>query len=108
MYTIKEFSKMTGLTAPTLRYYEDLGLLKNVERDKNGLRLYTDDHLGRIGSVECFKGCGVPLSTIQRFCTYEENTPEHIDEILQLIQEEDEKLTEKIASLQEHAGTYEI
>lgn len=51
-YTIKEVSEMFHLPSSTLRYYEDLGILTNVERSKSGQRVYipgtyqpSEDHL---------------------------------------------------------------
>ncbi|QTG90716.1 MerR family DNA-binding transcriptional regulator, partial [Vibrio furnissii] len=38
---IKAFSELTGLSAYTLRYYEKIGLLKNVQRTPSGRRVYT-------------------------------------------------------------------
>ena len=36
--TIAEVSKKYGLTADTLRYYERVGLIPKVNRNKNGIR----------------------------------------------------------------------
>ena len=42
-YTIKEVSEMFHLPSSTLRYYEDLGILTNVERSKSGhVSIYRD------------------------------------------------------------------
>ena len=40
--TIKEVSEKFGLTQDTLRYYEKIGLLDNVERDEQGNRNYQE------------------------------------------------------------------
>ena len=40
--TIAEVSKKYGLTADTLRYYERVGLIPKVNRNKNGIRNYTE------------------------------------------------------------------
>ncbi len=39
---IKELEQLTGLTAYTLRYYEKVGLLQDIIRDKNGAREYSE------------------------------------------------------------------
>lgn len=44
IYTIKEITEKTGLSAHTLRFYEKEGLL-NPNRDKNGRRQYDDQNL---------------------------------------------------------------
>ena len=36
--TIKEASKVTGISIDNLRYYERIGLLTNVPRNQNGIR----------------------------------------------------------------------
>ncbi len=40
---IKKFSKLTEISAHTLRYYEKIGLILNVARDSNGHRDYNED-----------------------------------------------------------------
>ena len=43
---IKEFARLTGVSPRTLRYYEELGLLKPLQVDqKTGYRLYGDENL---------------------------------------------------------------
>lgn len=37
---IKEVSEQYDITPDTLRYYERIGLIRNVPRDKNGIRNY--------------------------------------------------------------------
>ena len=39
-YTIAQAAKKMNLTAYTLRYYDRVGLLSNVQRDKSGNRIF--------------------------------------------------------------------
>lgn len=41
-YTIKEISQMFHFPPSTLRYYEEVGLLTDMERTVSGQRIYTD------------------------------------------------------------------
>ena len=41
--TIAEVSKQYNISADTLRYYERIGLIPPVNRNKNGIRDYTDE-----------------------------------------------------------------
>jgi len=43
-YRIGEFSKLVGLSAYTLRYYEDQGLILS-QRDDNGVRYYVAEDI---------------------------------------------------------------
>ncbi len=98
-YSIKEVTKLTGTAASTLRYYEDLGLLENVERDHNDNRIYTDEHLARIDGIKCFKDGAMPLDKIKEFYAYEADLENHIDDILHLVTSQTEELSETIAKM---------
>lgn len=50
-YKIDEVSKSSGLTKRTIRYYEELGLLPPPERTDGGMRLYTQEHIDRLGQI---------------------------------------------------------
>ena len=54
LYRIEEVSKKTGLTKRTLRYYEDLDLLKPVRTDSS-YRLYSDEDIERVNRIKEIK-----------------------------------------------------
>lgn len=70
-YSIAELSKTLNLTAPTLRYYEEIGLLPPVLRNTSGQRVYTEEHFDRLHAILCFKNAGMSIADIQKFFTYE-------------------------------------
>ena len=88
MYTIQEVSRKTGLSAHTLRFYEKEGLLGLVERSPSGIRQYSDADLELLGGICCLKNTGMSLREIARF--------------MQLAQEGDSTLRERVALLQSH------
>jgi DNA-binding transcriptional MerR regulator len=49
---IGEAANRTGLTQRTLRYYEELGLLKPASRMEGGFRLYSSDDMDRIEYIK--------------------------------------------------------
>ena len=57
-YTIKEVSEMFHLPSSTLRYYEDLGILTNVERSKSGQRRILYRSRGRRVSASVYGALG--------------------------------------------------
>jgi DNA-binding transcriptional MerR regulator len=107
-YSIKEITKLTGVNASTLRYYEELGLLENVPRDDNGLRTYTQDHLHRLESILCFKDGAMPLEKMREFYAYEADLEHHADDMLQLVTEQTEALSEKIRKMQAQKRHMEV
>ncbi len=66
-YTIKDVAKLTGLTAYTLRYYENEGLIPNLKRTNSGIRHYSDTDICWINLICCLKNSGMPIKNIKEF-----------------------------------------
>ena len=62
--TIAEVSKKTELSADTLRYYERIGIIPEVERSESGIRNYTDYDLGWIEFSKCMRNSGMSIESI--------------------------------------------
>ncbi len=62
---IGEIAAATGLTARTLRYYEDIGLVEPAERTASGHRLYGPMQVTRLYQVSMLKDVGMPLETVR-------------------------------------------
>ena len=63
--TITEVREITGLSARTLRYYEELGLLPGVRRRAGGRRVYGPDELERLRFIGRLKTLGLTLAEIK-------------------------------------------
>ncbi len=55
MKTVKEVSEITGLSVRTLRYYDEIGLLKPAGLTESGYRLYDETALENCGRL-CSSG----------------------------------------------------
>ncbi|WP_405152506.1 MerR family transcriptional regulator [Paenibacillus sp. FSL K6-0108] len=64
-FTIKEASERLGCPAHTIRFYEKEGLLPYIKRDKNGNRLFEQDHLDWVRLMTCFRATGMKLSLLK-------------------------------------------
>jgi len=51
-YRIVEVTRLTGLSADTLRYYERIGLLPPVARNAGGVRIYDERDLSRLRFIQ--------------------------------------------------------
>ena len=60
--TIGRLARLTGLSAKTIRYYEEIGLLPRPPRGVNGYRRYGPIDVNRLHLLRCIKLLGVPLS----------------------------------------------
>jgi DNA-binding transcriptional MerR regulator len=65
MYTIKEMADLAGLTTRTLRYYDQVGLLKPARIGENGYRYYDRENLLTLQQILFFKELDVPLKEIR-------------------------------------------
>lgn len=63
-YRIAEVAERTGFSTPTLRYYEDIGLLPPAERTPAGYRLYDDRDIERLTFIARAKQLGCSLEEI--------------------------------------------
>ncbi|HHQ2899386.1 MerR family transcriptional regulator [Bacillus cereus] len=66
-FTIKEISTITNVSASTLRYYENEGLLPVIKRDNNGNRLYTEDNIEWINLLLALRLTGMPIKEIKKY-----------------------------------------
>ncbi|WP_079914064.1 MerR family transcriptional regulator [Paenibacillus sp. 32352] len=67
MMSIKEVTKITGLSASALRYYESEGLLPYVKRGENGNRVYDQEDLEWIRFTTALRATGMPITQIQEY-----------------------------------------
>lgn len=66
MKTVKEISKITGISIRTLRYYDEIGLLKPARVTEAGYRLYDDRELEKLQEILFYKELEIPLSEIKK------------------------------------------
>jgi len=61
-----EVREKTGVSARTLRYYEELGLLPGARRRAGGRRVYGHDELERLRFIQRLKALGLTLAEIKQ------------------------------------------
>ncbi|WP_338630479.1 MerR family transcriptional regulator [Clostridium baratii] len=62
--TIKEVSERFNLSQDTLRYYERIGLIPSINRNKSGIRDYTEEDCGWIEFIKCMRNAGLPIEVL--------------------------------------------
>ena len=63
--SIGEACEETGLSARTIRYYEELGLLPGVRRRAGGRRVYGPDEIERLRFIQRLKALGLSLAEVK-------------------------------------------
>ncbi|MEM7177829.1 MAG: helix-turn-helix domain-containing protein [Pseudomonadota bacterium] len=65
MFSIGALSRETGVKIPTIRYYEDMGLLAAVERTQGNQRRYGRAELERLGFIRHARDLGFSIEAIR-------------------------------------------
>lgn len=99
-YTIKKVSEMTGLSIPTIRYYDKEGLLPDLQRKESGYRIFSDRDLEAIDLIGCFKESGLTIREIRHFMSLVRQGDVTLDERLAIYQMHIARLEEKLTAVQ--------
>lgn len=95
MFKISEFSKLGQVSVKTLRYYDQIGLLKPAHTDPDtGYRYYTSNQLCSLNRIFAFKELGFTLQQITQLMNDDIST-EQIRGMFRLKQAELQTLIEK-------------
>jgi DNA-binding transcriptional MerR regulator len=92
-YTVQKLSQMAGISTRTLRYYDEIGILKPARINSAGYRIYGQKEIDRLQQILFYRELGVSLEIIKEIVT-----ASNFDEI-KALKEHCEKLLEKRARL---------
>ncbi len=105
IYAINEVRQMMGISAYTLRYYEKIGLLEFVHRDQNGVRQFSVKDLLTLNTIHRLKQTNMPLREIKHYIKLIDKGIDSVSERKYLMQQQQQKVEEQIAKLQEALKT---
>lgn len=97
--TITEVSKKYGLSADTLRYYERVGLIPKVNRNKSGVRDYTQEDCNWVEFIKCMRGAGLPIEVLIDYVSMFQQGDSTIDTRKELLIDQRKALAEKIEEM---------
>lgn len=90
-FSVSEFSKLSGVSPKSLRYYDKLGILKPAVIDSdNGYRYYSLTQIVRAECIKFFAELDIPLSSFKTFYD-EENDCLHLEKLFSYSTEQIEK-----------------
>lgn len=102
MRTVKEVSRLTGVSVRTLHHYDAIGLLKPAKITDAGYRLYDDTSLGRLQNILMFRELQFPLKEIRAILDSPAFDPgEALKQQIQLLELQRKHLDELIAFARE-------
>jgi DNA-binding transcriptional MerR regulator len=98
--TITEVSQKFNLPQDTLRYYERIGLIPRVNRNKNGIRDYTEENCKWVEFIKCMRISGLPIEVLIEYVGLFLQGDATIEARKALIVEQRKLLMERMAEMQ--------
>jgi MerR family copper efflux transcriptional regulator len=97
---IGELATASGVTAKTIRYYEDIGVLDPPARTPSGYRNYTREATDRLGFIRSAQAVGLTLGEIRGILALRDRGTTPCGHVLDLITARASDLDRRISELQ--------
>lgn len=87
-YTVHKLGQLAGISTRTLRYYDEIGILKPARINSSGYRIYGETEVNRLQQILFFRELGVNLDRINEIMSSPSFNPvetlmEHHENLLQ-------------------------
>ncbi|MDQ0163455.1 DNA-binding transcriptional MerR regulator [Bacillus alveayuensis] len=69
-YTVNQLAKLAGVTGRTLRYYDEIGILKPARINSSGYRIYGQKEVDKLQQILFYRELDVDLETIKKLSTH--------------------------------------
>lgn len=96
---IADVSKKYELSADTLRYYERIGLIPEVNRNKSGIRDYTEEDCRWVEFIKCMRNAGLPIEVLIDYVTLFQQGDETIEARKEILTQQRKQLIEKMEDM---------
>ena len=97
---IAEVSKRYGVSTDMLRYYERIGLLRHVPRNKSGIRDYDAASCNAVEFVKCMRDAGMSIESLVEYMELIEQGDETTAARKELLSQQSEAIRARIADLE--------
>ena len=97
---ISEVSEQSGLSPDTLRYYERIGLLPQVNRTDSGIRDYSELDIRRVEFIKCMRNAGLPVETLIEYYRLVQQGDETIEARQEILKTQHARLVAKMEEIQ--------
>ncbi len=99
MFSIGEMSRRTGVKVPTIRFYEEKGLLPQPGRTAGNQRRYDNTALKRLNFIRHARELGLPLGDISELISLEGADGGELNRAHSIAQNQRNRIRERIAKL---------
>ncbi|CCY24300.1 transcriptional regulator MerR family [Brachyspira sp. CAG:484] len=108
MYTVKEVADKMEISEHTLRFWAKSGLFPFVQRNKNNIRMFSENDLDWVRIVKCLRSVGIDNKSVKRYvdlCIVGDST---IPERYEIIHNTKEKAEQQLADLKKQLELLEF
>ena len=98
--TIAEVSRKYGVSPDTLRYYERIGLLPPVPRNRSGIRDYDEASCGWVELMKCMRAAGVQIEALIEYVNLFQQGDETVGAREELLSEQRRQVADRMAEMQ--------
>ena len=98
--TIAQVSKQYDISADTLRYYERIGLIPPVPRNKSGIRDYDEESCRWIELMKCMRKAGVQIEALIEYVALFQQGDATVDARKAILIEQRAQLIERMEEMQ--------
>ena len=100
-HSIGALAALSGLTTPTVRYYEEIGLIRPAERQASGHRRYGAEDVSRLTFIRRCRDFGFPLDDVRKLAALIEDGERSCSEVRDIGLRHLEIVRGKLVELQE-------
>lgn len=101
MYSMKEACQKTGLSYETLKFYCNQGLVPNVKRDSQNRRVFSEQDINWINSLNCLKNCNMGIREMQEYLALCMQGAASIPERKRILEQKQAELQEELKRIQD-------
>ncbi len=97
---IAEVSRKFDLSQDTLRYYERIGLIPSVPRNKSGIRDYSEEDCRWVEFIKCMRNAGLPIEVLIEYVTLFQQGEDTVAARKELLLEQRKQLLARMEDMQ--------
>ena len=101
LFHISQLAARSGRSIHTIRWYETLGLIPGVSRDKGGRRVYAEAHVGWLDLMNRLRRTGMSIAQMRKYTALVKQREATLSERKSMLQAHRDRVQRQIADWQE-------
>ena len=107
-FTVKEVAQIMKISAHTVRYYDNEGLIPFVSRTQSNIRMFSEYDLSWIRTVHCLRATNLSISDIKKYIDLCLKGNKTIQQRAKIIFDQEKNLKEHLKQLQEQMKVLQV